>query len=197
MTDYKKWQTTASTYIVNDRWLKLRADACITPDGHTKDPFYIFEYSDWISCLVLDENNDVIMIRQYRHGPKEYILEVIGGGVDSRDAGPEDAARREVKEELGYVGGDVVKVGVSYANPANQTNKVHYFLAYGGAITEQQALEPGENLHIIKMPFTEVVQLMQNSGEDEIFQSYNLTNLLFVLNYLRTTDNPQLQKLRY
>jgi 8-oxo-dGTP pyrophosphatase MutT (NUDIX family) len=195
MNKYIKWRTLASKYLVNDRWLKLRADICETPDGHVLDPFYVLEYPDWINCLVIDENDEAIMIRQYRHGAKEYVLEIIGGSTESHDASVEDSIRRELKEELGYIGGEVIQTGVSYANPANQTNKIYSYLAIGGACSEEQALEPGENIYIEKIPFVDVVKLMTNSGNDEVFQSYNLTNLLFALNYIKNSDNPQLQKL--
>ena len=196
MTDYKKWQTLGSKYLVNDRWLKLRADKCETPDGHILDPFYVFEYPDWINCLVIDETDDVIMIRQYRHGVKDYILETIGGSTELHDANLEASVRRELKEELGYVGGEVIQTGVSYANPANQTNKIYSYLAIGGKCTDAQALEPGENIHIEVLPFIEVVNMMNNSGQGAIFQSYNLATLLFAVSYIRSSDNPRLEKLR-
>ncbi len=150
MAKYEKWKITASKYIVNDRWLKLRADTCVTPDGHILDPFYIFEYPDWVTCLVIDDNFEAIMIRQYRHGARDYILEFASGYIDPHDATPEKAARRELAEELGYVGGNIFQTGISYANPAIQTNKIHSFLAVGGSCDEAQSLEAGENLHIEK-----------------------------------------------
>lgn len=196
MTTYKKWQTTASKYLVDDRWLKLRADSCVTPDGQTLDPFYIFEYADWVNCLVIDDDDNAVMIRQYRHGAKEYVLEIIGGGVSPGDTDAEMAIRRELQEEIGYSGGEVIQTGVSYANPANQTNKIYSFLAFDGSLGKEQALEPGENIHIEKMPLSDVLRLMTNASMGEIFQSNNLANLLFALNYIKTSDHPRLQALR-
>ena len=196
MVDYKKWITSGSKYIVNDRWLKLRADTCITPDGHTLDPFYVLEFPDWINCLVIDDAGDAIMIRQYRHGAKDYVLEVVGGSKDPQDITSEDAIRRELKEELGYVGGKVVQTGTCYANPANQTNKIYSYLAFGGTTSQEQELEPGENIHIEKIPFIKIVEMMNSSGENEIFQSYNITNIFFALNYIKSSNDDQLSKLR-
>lgn len=195
MAELNKWKTLASKYIVNDRWLKLRADTVETPDGHTLDPFYVFEYPDWINCLVIDENNDAIMIRQYRHGAKEYVLEIIGGSAESHDADTEESIRRELKEELGYVGGSVILTGVSYANPANQNNKVYSYLAIGGQCSEAQALEPGENIHIEKVPFSKLLDVMAKSGSDETFQSLNLANLFFAVNYIKNSNDSRLREL--
>lgn len=176
--------------------MKLRADTCVTPEGHTLDPFYVIEYGDWVNCLVIDTENDAVMIRQYRHGIDEYVLEVVAGAAENHDASLEDSVRREVKEELGYVGGELVRTGVSYANPSNQTNKIYSFLAFGGACSEEQALEPGESLYIEKMPFAEVVRLMSGVDSGELFQSINLANLFFAMNYIRASDDPRLQELR-
>ena len=176
--------------------MKLRADTCVTPEGHTLDPFYVIEYKDWVNCLVIDTDNNAVMIRQYRHGVDEYVLEIIAGAAENHDASLEDSIRREVKEELGYVGGDVVQIGVSYANPSNQTNKIYSFLAFGGSCSEEQALEPGESLFVETMPFAEVVKLMSGSDSGELFQSINLANLFFAVNYIKASDDPRLQALR-
>jgi 8-oxo-dGTP pyrophosphatase MutT (NUDIX family) len=196
MAKLKKWQTINTRYVVNDTWLKLRADTCLTPDGHTLDPFYIFEYSDWVNCLVVDGNDNAIMIRQYRHGAKDYMLEMIGGGIDDSDTTPEEAIRRELQEELGYVGGNLFRVGVSYANPANQTNKVFSFLAVGGSMSENQTLGIGENIHVEKMPFIDVVEKMMKSGTEVVFQSLHLANLLMTLNFIRRSDEESLESLK-
>ena len=58
-----KWQTTDSRYLVNDRWLRLRADTCTTPDGQTIEPWYVLEYPEWVNCLVIDQEDKVILLR--------------------------------------------------------------------------------------------------------------------------------------
>lgn len=147
----EKWQTNNSKYLVNDRWLRLRADSCTTPDGHSIEPYYVFEYSDWVNCFVIDDNNDVLMLKQYRHGANEYLLELVSGGLEGHDASPEEGIRRELEEELGYVGGEMHQLGTSYPNPANHTNKVYSFIAIGGSCKQAQKLEKGENLQTTKI----------------------------------------------
>lgn len=128
----KKWQTTDSKILVEDRWIKLRADTCITPEGHTIAPFYVLEYSDWANCFVLDDNNDVIMVKHYRHGIDDFVLELVSGGIEKDDHSRIEGMRRELAEEIGYTGGEMYQTGISYPNPANQTNKVYSFIAIGG-----------------------------------------------------------------
>jgi hypothetical protein len=75
--ELKKWETKSSAYVVNDRWMKLRADTCITLAGHEITPFYVMEYNEWISCLVLSDDDEVTLLRHYRHGIDDYVLETV------------------------------------------------------------------------------------------------------------------------
>lgn len=192
LDDLKKWKTTSSSYIVNDRWLKLRADACVTPEGRTLDPFYIFEYNDWVNCVVIDEGGNVVMVKQYRHGAQEYVLEIVAGGIEDHDASPEVAIKRELSEEIGYVGGGIYQTGISYANPANQTNKVYSFLAVGGHCGKEQQLEAGENLYIEQQSFQEFVKSAQDQGST-MYQGLHLASIFFALNYIRRNDSTSSQ----
>lgn len=196
MTSCEKWKTVASRYVVNDRWLKLRADTVLTPDGHTLDPFYIMEYSDWVNCFVIDDEMNAVFIRQYRHGAKEYVLELVAGGVEPHDETPKEAIERELLEEIGYAGGELFQTGISYANPANQTNKNYAFLAVGGACRESQALEKGENLHIEKVPLIDAVKRFTSLEGQEIYQSFHLANIFLALNFIKSSDDPKIKSLQ-
>lgn len=193
---FAKWKTTDSKYLVSDRWLKLRADTCVTPDGHTIEPFYVLEYGDWANCFVIDANNDVVMVKHYRHGVDEYIPELVSGAIEKSDASFTDGIKRELEEEIGYVGGEVYQVGVSYPNPASQTNKVYSFLAVGGSCTADQKLEAGENLYVEKTPLKELVQKMTDPNSKVVYQSMHLTTIFFALNFIKQSSSDVLKALK-
>lgn len=65
--DLPIWTINSSRYIVNDRFMKLRVDACTTPQGGKIGTYYVLEYGDWVNCLAIDTDNNVIMLRHYRH----------------------------------------------------------------------------------------------------------------------------------
>lgn len=184
-----KWRTTSSTYLVNDRWMKLRADTCVTPDGHEISPFYVMEYGEWVNCVVLSDDNEVTMLRHYRHGIDDYVLEIVSGGVDPNEA-PEAAMRRELEEEIGLRGAAIHPTGVCYANPSNQTNKTHCFIALGGTFDGKQLDEPGADFQIVKMPLDELTRFIEDQGE--VMQSLHLTSIFFALNYLKNHPHKKL-----
>ena len=189
----EKWQTVDSKVLVEDRWIKLRADTCVTPEGHTIAPFYVLEYSDWANCLVLDDNNDVITVKHYRHGIDDFVPELVSGGVEEGESRIE-GMKRELAEELGYTGGELYQTGISYANPASHNNKVYSFIAVGGRCDAEQKLEAGEHLEIQKLSFKDFVERF--GGPDMISQSLHLTAAFFAMRFIKNSDLDSLQDLK-
>lgn len=180
--ELKKWETKSSKYLVNDRWMKLRADTCITPNGHEISPFYVIEYGEWVNCLVLSDNNEVTLLRHYRHGVDDYVLEIVGGLVDGNET-PDAAVYRELEEELGLKDAAVHLTGVCYPNPQIQTNKTHCFIALGGTFDGNQEDEPGADFQVVKMSLDQLINIIEN--QSETLQSLHLTSIFFALNFLK------------
>jgi 8-oxo-dGTP pyrophosphatase MutT (NUDIX family) len=83
-----KWRVTASRYIHKDRWIALRADDCVTDDGVPVAPYYVLEYPDWVEVVALDADDNVLLVRQYRHGMGDFSIELPAGGMDPGDTDP-------------------------------------------------------------------------------------------------------------
>ena len=188
------WTIDSSEYVVNDRYLKLRADSCTTPEGGKVNKYYVLELSDWINCIAIDENDNAIMLRHYRHGLQKYLLEFVGGGIETTDASPEAAARRELEEEAGYTGGTLYHVGTGYPNPANHTNKVHTFLAVGGKIDRTQMLEVGETITVEKIPLEKVISQM--TTPNAVYPSLYIAALFYAVNFIRNSTDPAVARLK-
>jgi len=91
-------------------------------------PFYRIDADAWVNVVPLTEDDQLVMIRQYRHGARDFTLEIPGGIVDAGES-PETAAIRELLEETGYQAADVFPIGEVNPNPALFGNRVHTFLA--------------------------------------------------------------------
>ena len=72
------------------------------PNGETTD-FYLNDSHDYVACLALTADEQVILVRQFRPGPASIVLDIPGGRINP-DETPEKAAGRELLEETGYVG---------------------------------------------------------------------------------------------
>lgn len=97
---------------------------------HTGDihPFYRIDASAWCNIIPLTAADEIVMVRQFRHGSGRVTLEIPGGIVDPGES-PGQAAARELIEETGYRATRVEPLGVVNPNPALFTNSCHTFLA--------------------------------------------------------------------
>jgi hypothetical protein len=98
------WKTTASTYLVTNEWLRLRADTCERHDGHVIAPYYVIEERDFVHALPVLSDGRIALVRQYRHAAQTYCLELPGGLLDRHES-PLAGAQREAREECGLTGG--------------------------------------------------------------------------------------------
>jgi 8-oxo-dGTP pyrophosphatase MutT (NUDIX family) len=157
--DLPSWQVRGSTHLVNDRWLKVRADDCVTAEGVEITPYYVLEYPDWVEVIALDADDNIYLLQQYRHALGVVSLEVPGGAVDARDADPVAAAARELHEETGLTATEWEYVGKLAPNPATHTNHAHIVLARNVELKAAPADDPTERIRLIRMPIREAIRL--------------------------------------
>ncbi|TWF54495.1 NUDIX hydrolase [Neorhizobium alkalisoli] len=100
MTD-TKWSVLSSETVVKDRWIDLRAETCVTPSGQEIAPYYVLSYPDWVNIVAITADDEIVLVRQYRHGAADVFTEIPGGAVDAGDPDPVAAAKRELLEETG------------------------------------------------------------------------------------------------
>ena len=105
-----------------------------------------------MNVVALTEDRKVVLVRQFRHGIESLTLEIPGGAVDPGDPSPLAAAKRELREETGYVARHWKRLGVVDPNPAIQTNSCWTFLAEGARLAGAADPDPGEELEVVLVP---------------------------------------------
>lgn len=173
-----KWKILSSEYLFNDLWFKVRKDVCERPDGQIVDPYYVYEFPDWVAAVPVTEEGKIVMVRQYRHALGEICLELPGGCVDDTDKNFEEATARELLEETGYSFSSYEYLGKTSANPSSNNNLMHMFLAKGGKKVAEQQLDKNEEIEVELYTIEEVKQLLE---ERKIIQSMHVTCLFYAL----------------
>lgn len=111
-------------------------------------------------CIVpLTDDGKVIMERQFRYPMDEVIYEIPAGKLDSKNENPELAARRELREETGYIPGKMTHLGLFYPAAAYSDERINMYLATELAKGETE-LDEDEFLDIEEVPLDELVRLI-------------------------------------
>lgn len=178
LPDLPAWRVEASRYVIDDRWLRVRADDCVTEEGVRIAPFFVTEHPDWVIVVAIDRDERLLLVDQYRHGWGITSRELPTGAIDPGDADPIAAARRELLEETGHGGGIWRLVAALAPNPANQSNRCFAVLATGVERIADPHDEPTERLRLLTMPIAEAIGLARAGG---IVQSMHVATLAVTL----------------
>lgn len=190
----RPWSTVSSIERYRDIHLFWRTDSCITGGGHQIKDYHVFEYPDWVNAVVLTQSFEIVLVRQFRQGVKNILLELPCGALNSNDPTPAIAMLRELKEETGFVADNIIPLRSAYANPANLTNVIHSFLIWEARCDGQQSLDFGEEIEVVVTPFSSWLAKLMNN--DENLQSMHLMTALLAARFLARTDDPGWRTIR-
>lgn len=110
----------------------------------------------WIMVLALTPQQEVVMVRQYRHGVEQISLELPGGLLDPEDASPTITAQRELLEETGYQAVAIESIGRCHPQPAVLANECHFFLGREAVPAKAQTLDAGEDVEVVTVPLSAI-----------------------------------------
>jgi ADP-ribose pyrophosphatase len=88
--------------VVYERFRRIVSRTFELPQGQTAD-FEVLEGRDTVAVLAITDAQEVVLVREFRPGPEEILLELPGGQIEHGQT-PEEAARAELLEEAGYEG---------------------------------------------------------------------------------------------
>lgn len=172
------WKVLESRQVIKDNWLSLRADKCQLPSGHILEPCYVMEYRAWVNVVALTQNQDVVLVREFRHGVQQTLLQLPGGTTDPEDTSPLAAIKRELLEETGYTSETFSETGTMFPNPATHNNTVHCFLATNVEQVDKPRLDDTEQLETALMPLEELIELATNG---RFLHALHIATLFFAL----------------
>jgi len=89
----------------------------------------VVEHADAVAVVALDSSGRVALVRQYRHPLESLLLEIPAGTLDVAGESPEDAARRELAEEVGLAASELIPLGAVWNSAGWSDERTFLYLA--------------------------------------------------------------------
>jgi ADP-ribose pyrophosphatase len=148
MSESLVWRELAREPVADCKVFSVERSIAASPLDGSQHSFYRIHSSAWAQIVPITKDDQVVLVRQYRHGAGRVTLEIPAGLVDPGEE-PMRAALRECLEETGYRARNAVSLGVVNPNPALFSNRLYAYLATD--------VEPAAEIHNIGTEQTEVV----------------------------------------
>ena len=171
----KPWKILESKYIFPD----IRVDRCELPNGQIIEPI-VLDYNDEVVVLALTKPQEAVLVREYRHGIQEIILQLPGGSVDDGES-PLEAAKRELLEETGYQSDNFIEIGQVNPNPSNYANTMYAFLALDVEQSPDRNLDEAEGIELSLTPLDDLVTMAKGG---DLLHSLTISTVFFALAHL-------------
>ena len=158
--------------------MDLRVDTIVLPSGRqtTRE---IAEHDNSVCMVPVDEESEVLLVRQYRKAVELDLLEVPAGGIEPNET-PEEAVVRELQEEVGYTAGKVKPLAGFWVSPGWCTEYMYSYLATELTPAKLEA-DFDENITVVRVPLDSIMGLI---GEGQIQDSKSVASLLLAIQYL-------------
>lgn len=150
--------TIDSKVVFEGRILTLRVDSVRLPNGRetTRE---IAEHSDSVCIVPIDEQGNILLVRQYRKPVEMDLLEVPAGGIEEGEV-PEEAVQRELQEEIGYTAGNLQHLSSFWLAPGWCTEYMHAYLATD-LMPSNLAADDDEFISVVRVPLAESLDMVK------------------------------------
>ena len=177
MLDLVEKKTLSSRLIYEGRAVKLRVDTIKMPDGRetTRE---IVEHSDCVAVVVIDADDNVLLVEQFREPVEKTLLEIPAGGIDPGED-PVTTVCRELREETGYLPRKVERLGGFYSAPGYSSEYLYLYLATDLTSSPLHA-EDTENIRLVRVPIAQITSLIASGS---ICDAKSIAGLLTFLDY--------------
>lgn len=171
-------EVVSSERVFDGKALAVRVDALRDPGGATYAR-EVVEYGVAVVLVPVDPAGRLLMVRQYRHPTGRWLLELPAGGVDDRDASPEAAALRELREETGHRG-TLTRIGGLYLAPGYSDEYQHMYVARD-LVEDPLDADEDEDLLLERVPLDDALAFV-DSGQ--ICDAKSIAALLMYLRHV-------------
>lgn len=153
-------KTLSSKNVFDGRILHITLDEIELPNGK-KSKREVVNHPGGVTVAALDEDNNLLFVRQFRYPYKEVVLELPAGKLE-KGSTPLENGKRELMEETGAEGYSYISLGQLYPSPGYTSEIIHL---YACKVKSQGSSNPddGEFLNVEKIPLDKAVEMVLNN----------------------------------
>jgi ADP-ribose pyrophosphatase len=145
------WKTLARKTVLSfNRYLTVESHDVQLPDGRVIPDWPWVILPDFVDVLPVLEDGRVLCLRQFKYGVGEVSLATMGGMIDPGES-PEQAARRELYEEMGCEAREMILLGKYIMDANRHVGMAHLYLALGAKRVVEPASGDLEEQEIVTM----------------------------------------------
>lgn len=153
-------KTVSSNKIFEGRIIKVRVDNVLLPDGVQAERELV-EHPGGVGVVAVTDNDEIVMVKQYRKPLEKVIYEIPAGKLDSGE-NHRECGLRELGEETGMTAGSFEYLGFIYPSPGFTDEMTHIYLATELSQGES-CLDDDEYLDVERIPIDRVYEMILNN----------------------------------
>jgi ADP-ribose pyrophosphatase len=164
--------------VFESKWCRLVAEA-----QESGDPYYMLDVPDYVAVIACTREGRLVLVKQHRPVVGHDVIELPSGHVDPGET-PEQAARRELKEETGMIAADIELLGVLTPDVGRLTNRMWCYFARDVAPAEStgNGADVEEGITVLDVSEQDVMQM---AADGRIDHALNLAVLFLAVSKRR------------
>jgi ADP-ribose pyrophosphatase len=128
-------------------------------ESNKKAIIEVVEHKPVVAIVPIDCHKNILLVRQYRHPARQYLLEVPAGMVEDGEE-PDDAAIRELREEIGYSSNNLRLLGRFWSSPGFTDEYMYCYIAKN-LIENKLPADDDEDIRVESVPFDRINKLIK------------------------------------
>lgn len=158
--DIQKWTLLKEEDVSPSPWFPVLKHTVKLANGNIIDDYYYSPMGDVVQVLAITKNKEVVLVKQYKHGLGEVLIE-LPGGMQQKNRTIIESALNELEEETGIkaTAAQLISLGKISNNPTKLNQITYGFILFDAAFNSVQKLDSTEDIVILTKPAPEVLKM--------------------------------------
>lgn len=161
----EKWTVIKEEDVSPSEWMPIVRHTVKLANNNIVDDYYFSKLGNVAMVLAITTENKIVLVRQYKHGIGEILLE-LPGGMQHSHVTMEACALAELEEETGIKAdaAQLISLGKIAGNPT-KTNQVTYgFIVKNAAFNTTQKFDDNEDIELVTVTPKELLQMVKDGA---------------------------------